>query len=138
MVLEGEDGDEERLSRAKRAKTTRETKHNTIGVGRVSGRSWKVPGETMSAMKKGTNVSTTWEKKMKEKAVAKELRERKQEAKELRQAAMKEAREKREAAKKRKEENRVKSAITQIVSSKTARKMAKNKKLRKKLVTVDG
>lgn len=121
----------------KRAKTS---KQNTVGVGKLSGRSWKAPGQKSSSIRSGSSkaLSTSWKKKMREKAVAKELRERKKEALELKKAHLKEAREKREAAEKRKEENRKKAAVTQLVSSATARKMAKNKKLKKKLVTVDG
>ena len=42
-----------------------------------------------------------------------------------------------EGAKARKEANRAKSVVAQRVSAATARRMAKNKKQKKKLVTVD-
>ncbi len=114
------------------------TKHNSVGQGKVSGRSWKAPGQKMSTVRSGSSkkLSTTWEKKMKEKAVLKDLRDRKKEAREQKKEAARAAREQREAAKKRKEENRQKSVVTQVVSSATARRMAKSKKQRKKLVNV--
>lgn len=114
------------------------TKHNSVGQAKVSGRSWKAPGQKMSTLRSGSSkkLSTTWEKKMKEKAVLKDLRDRKKEALEQKKEAARAAREQREAAKKRKEENRQKSVVTQVVSSATARKMSKSKKQRKKLVNV--
>lgn len=123
---------------AKRAKAN--VKQNAVGVGKGSGRTWKAPGEKMSTVRSGSSkkLSTSWEKKMADKAALKDLRDRKKAALEERKEAARKAREQREAAKKRKEENRKKSVVTQVVSSATARKMAKSKKQRKKLVTVDG
>lgn len=114
------------------------TRQNSVGLRKVSGRSWKAPGQKMSTVRSGSSkkLSTSWEKKMKEKAILKDLRDRKKEALEQTKAAAREAREQREAAKKRKEENRQKSLVTQVVSSATARRMAKSKKQRKKLVKV--
>lgn len=115
------------------------TKHNNVGQGKVSGRTWKAPGQKMSTIRAGSSskISTSWERKMKDKAVLKEMRERKKEALEEVKRVKREAREQKEEAKKRKEENRKKSGlVTQVVSAKTARKMAKTKKGRKKLVAV--
>lgn len=115
------------------------TKHNNVGQGKVSGRTWKAPGQKMSTIRTGSSskISTSWERKMKDKAVLKEMRERKKEALEEVKRVKREAREQKEEAKKRKEENRKKSGlVTQVVSAKTARKMAKTKKGRKKLVVV--
>ena len=115
------------------------TKHNNVGQGKVSGRTWKAPGQKMSTIRAGSSskISTSWERKMKDKAVLKEMRERKKEALEEVKRVKREAREQKEEAKKRKEENRKKSGlVTQVVSAKTARKMAKTKKGRKKLVVV--
>ncbi|KAI8106461.1 hypothetical protein M9435_001005 [Picochlorum sp. BPE23] len=130
-----EDGVE---SVTKRAKA--DVKQNAVGVGKGSGRTWKAPGQKMSTMRSGSSkkLSTSWEKKMADKAALKDLRDRKKAALEQRKEAARKAREQKEAAKKRKEENRQKSVVTQVVSSATARKMAKSKKQRKKLVTVDG
>ncbi len=115
------------------------TKHNNVGQGKVSGRTWKAPGQKMSTIRAGssTKISTSWERKMKDKAELKERRERKLAALEEVKRVRKEAREQKEEAKKRKEENRKRSGlVTQVVSAKTARKMAKSKKGRKKLVVV--
>lgn len=115
------------------------TKHNNVGQGRVSGRTWKAPGEKASTIRAGSSkkISTSWERKMKEKAMLKDMRDRKREALEARKAAGKAAREQKEEAKKRKEENRKRSGlVTQVVSAATARRMAKSKKGRKKLVAV--
>jgi hypothetical protein len=74
---------------------------------------------------------------MKDKAELKERRERKLAALEEVKRVRKEAREQKEEAKKRKEENRKRSGlVTQVVSAATARRMAKSKKGRKKLVAV--
>lgn len=110
-------------------------KHNTVGVGKASGRSWKRP-EQRSATLKNPKLSTSWEKKMKDKAEIDALRARKREAAEARKEAAKKEKERLEEKKRRKEENRAKSAITQRVNVDTARKMAKNKKLKKRLVTL--
>jgi rRNA-processing protein CGR1 len=133
----GEDNEGNRTGNKRVKRTTRQ---NSVGAGKVSGRSWKVPGEKMSGLRSGSSkkLSTSWEKKMKEKAEMKDLRERKKMALEEKKAAARAAREQREEAKKRKEENRKKSVVTTVVSSATARRMAKSKKQRKKLVTVEG
>ena len=139
MVIE-DDGQRQQSKKQKLKASMMPTNQNTVGVGKTSGRSWKISGQKASSMRSGAskNMSTSWEKKMRDKAVLKEVRDRRREALEKEKAKRREAREKREAAKKRKEENRKKSAVTQVVSTETAKKMAKNKKLRKKLVTVDG
>lgn len=127
MQVEGEPAP---IPKAKR------TKHNTIGVGKMSGRSWKQPAQRAGSLQ-NPGLSTSWEKKMKDKAEMSAYRARKKEALDARKEEAREARKRREDAKRRKEENRKKSVVTTRVSTATARKMAKNKKLKKKLVTVD-
>ncbi len=113
-------------------------KLNTVGVGKGSGRAaWKQPAPRANTLK-NPGLSSSWDKKMKEKAEKATYLGLKREANESRKAAAREARERREASRLRKEENRKKSAVTTKVSSATARKMMKNKKLAKKLVMVDG
>jgi rRNA-processing protein CGR1 len=113
-------------------------KLNTIGVGKGSGRAaWKQPAPRANTLK-NPKLSSSWDKKMKDKAERAAYVSLKREATESKKTAAKEARERREEAQRRKEENRKKSAITTKVSSATARKMMKNKKLKKKLVMVDG
>lgn len=116
--------------------TVKRPKSNTIGVGKGSRRSWKQPAQRAGSLK-NPNLSTNWDKKMKIKAERTAFLSLKREATEARKEAKKEAKEKWAEAKRRKEENRAKSAITTKISSATARKMAKNKKLKKKLVVVD-
>ena len=111
------------------------TKHNSVGVGKVSGRSWKQAAPRASTLRSAN--SSSWEKKMKDKAEITAYRNRKKEALEARKEAARETRRRREEAKARKEANRAKSVVAQRVSAATARRMAKNKKQKKKLVTVD-
>lgn len=116
--------------------TIKRPKLDTIGVGKVSGRPWKQPSSRAGTLR-NPGLSTTWEKKMKEKAETQAYRQRKREA----QAAMKEkgkaARQQREEAKRKKEENRKKSEVVQRVSAATAKRMMKSKKQRKQLKTGD-
>lgn len=111
-------------------------KHNIVGVGKASGRSWKQPAQRAGTLR-NPKLSTSWEKKMKQKAEEQAYKAAKREALEAKKEAARTERHRREEVKKRKEENRAKSAIVQKVSTSTAKKMAKNKKLKKKLVTVD-
>lgn len=111
---------------------TKRTKSNVVGVGRTSGRSWKAPGQRAGSLR-NPKLSTSWEKKMADKAKAQAFRDAKKEAKALVGEAKREARERKEAAKARKEENRRNSEVTVRVSAETAKKMLKSKKDRKKL-----
>jgi len=113
------------------------TKHNTVGVGKGSGRPWKQAATRASTMK-NPGLSTSWEKKMKDKAEMAAYKARKKEGIEARKEEAREARRRREESRKRKEENRAKSVVVQRISAATAKRMAKNKKLKKKLVTVEG
>ena len=117
--------------------TIKRPKANTIGVGKGSSRPWKQPAQRAGSLK-NPNLSSNWDAKMKEKAEKAAYLALKREGVEARKAVKREAREKKEAAIRRKEENRKKSVLTTKISSATARKMAKNKKLKKKLVVVDG
>lgn len=110
-------------------------KSNTTGVAKVSGRSWK-PAEARSGTTKPASLSSSWEKKMQIKAELAARRDRKREGAEARKEAAKEERERRAAVKRRKEENQRKSVVAQRVTTATAQRMAKNKKLKKKLVTM--
>jgi rRNA-processing protein CGR1 len=113
-------------------------KLNTIGVGKGSGRAaWKQPSSRASTLR-NPKLTSSWDKKMKDKAEKAAYVGLKREAAESRKTAAREAKERREESRQRKEENRKKSAITTKISSATARKMMKNKKLKKKLVMVDG
>jgi rRNA-processing protein CGR1 len=103
-------------------------------VGKASGRSWKLPSVRATSALRNPKLSTTWEKKMRDKAELAAGRARKREAKAVAGAALKAERERREAAKARKEENRAKSAVTVRVTAATARRMMKNKKQAKQLV----
>lgn len=113
-------------------------KLNTVGVGKGSGRAaWKQPAPRASTLR-NPGLTSSWDKKMKDKAERAAYVNLKREVSEGRKTAAREARERKEEAQRRKEENRKKSQITTKISSATARKMAKNKKLKKKLVMVDG
>jgi hypothetical protein len=108
-------------------------KHNALGVGRGSGRAaWKAPENRTTR----SGMATSWASKMRSKAERASYKGRKDAAEAARAAAKRAKREQREAAAKRKEENRRASEVSTRVTAKTARRMAKSKKLRKKLVTV--
>lgn len=130
-----EDGEALKLPAAGDAVAKR-VKRNIIGLGKASGRTWKIPAERAGTLR-NQKLSSSWEKKMRLKAEAQAFKTRKRDALEAHKSVMRERRQKREEAKKRKEENQQKSAITQRVSTETAKRMSKNKKLKKKLVTVD-
>jgi rRNA-processing protein CGR1 len=132
-----EDGDgAERHHLAARDAMAKRVKRNIVGLGKASGRTWKAPAERAGTLR-NQNLSSSWEKKMRMKAEAQAFKTRKRDAIEAHKTAMKERRQKREEAKKRKEENQKKSAITQPVTAETAKRMSKNKKLKKKLVSVE-
>eukprot|EP00887_Chlorella_sp_A99_P002007 scaffold18.g2007.t1 len=108
-------------------------KRDTLGVGcGASGRSWKEPGQRAGSLR-NPRLSSSWEKKMADKAAEAAFRERKQAAAEARRVSARDARQRREAAKARKEEARSKAAVVQHVSAATARRMLKNKKGKRKL-----
>ena len=111
-------------------------KLDTVGTAKVSGRSWKQP-EARSGSLRNPGLSSSWDKKMRDKAEMGALRQRKRDAQELHREAVKAKKDEREAARVRKEANRAKSTVTQRIKASTAKRMAKNKKLRKKLVTVE-
>lgn len=111
---------------------TKRSRSNVVGVGKASGRTWKLPGQRAASLR-NPKLSSSWEKKMADKAKAQAFKEAKKEAKALVSEAKREARERKEAAKERKEENRRKSEVTVRVSAATAKKMLKSKKDRKKL-----
>jgi rRNA-processing protein CGR1 len=117
------------------APQAKRAKHNTVGVGKASGRSWKQPAQRAGTLR-NPKLTSSWEKKMKEKAELSALRARRREVKEARKQAGREERERLAEIKRRKEENRAKSTVTQRVTAETARRMSKNKKLKKRLVVV--
>eukprot|EP00889_Picochlorum_renovo_P001595 jgi/Picre1/28625/NNA_004025.t1 len=69
-----------------------------------SGRTWKAPGHKMSTLRSGSSkkLSTSWEKKMADKAALKDLRDRKKAALEQKKEAARKAREQKEAARREK------------------------------------
>lgn len=93
-------------------------KHNTMGVGSVSGRPWKQPAQRAGTLR-NPKLSSSWEKKMQVKATEKEYQERKQAAVAARKEKLAEERQRRAAAKKKKEEARSKAAIVQHVTTAT-------------------
>lgn len=111
-------------------------KHNTVGVGKASGRDWKQPGQRAGSLK-NPKLSSSWEKKMQDKAVEKAFKERKRDAAAARKEALATERRRREAVKQRKAEAQAKSAVVTRVSAATAKRMMKSKKARKLLQTRD-
>ncbi|DBA68351.1 hypothetical protein WJX79_009400 [Trebouxia sp. C0005] len=107
------------------------------GVGKASGRQWKEPGQRAGALK-SQNVSSSWEAKMRNKAETKIFRENRAEAIAVRKAKLKRARQQRSEAKAKKAEGQRKNTkVQQISNPATIKKMMKDKKQRKKLMTVD-
>lgn len=111
-------------------------KHNVVGSGKASGRDWKVPGQRAGSLK-NPKLSTSWEKKMADKAVETAFKEQKRAALAAAKEAAAEARRKKEAAKQRKKEAQERSAVVTRVSAATAKRMMKSKKGRKLLQTRD-
>lgn len=131
LAMEQGDGPPQVVGTAKRYKK------DTTGVGKVSGRDWKLPGRRAGELKTPT-LSSTWEKKMSDKASLAAFTARKRDAKAAFKAQKAEAHKRREESKARKEANRKKSEIVQRVSSATAKRMLKSKKQRKLLKSGDG
>ena len=111
-------------------------RHNVVGVGKASGRAWKVPAQRAGTLRNPA-LSSSWEKKMADKAVEGAYKERKRAAAEARKEAAAEERRRREAVKARKEAKRAAAVVTTRVSAATAKRMMKNKKARKLLRTGD-
>ena len=118
------------------APLAKRAKHNTLGVGKASGRDWKVPAQRAGTLR-NPKLSTSWEKKMANKAEADAFKGRKRAAKAAKGEAAAAERQRREAAKKKKEEARAKAAVVTRVSAATAKRMMKSKKGRKQLRTGD-
>ncbi|EIE22047.1 hypothetical protein COCSUDRAFT_53945 [Coccomyxa subellipsoidea C-169] len=112
-------------------------KLNTVGVGKTSGRGWKEAGERAGSLRNPL-LSTSWEKKMADKAAAQQFKAVKKAAVDAHKEKKQKLRTQREANLKRKEENRRKSLVTQKISNPaTLKRMLKSKKDRKKLMTAD-
>lgn len=103
-------------------------------VCQTSKRNWKEPGQKVEKVTK----KTSWDKKMLQKAETKRYRENKEAAISAFKEKRKEVADKRKEAAKRKEENRKKAEVVQVIRNPaTLKKMMKNKKMKKKLVTRD-
>lgn len=135
-----EDMDEEATAAAAAAAAaapaSKRVKHNTLGVGKTSGRDWKHPGERAGSLR-NPNLGSSWEKKMSVKAEENAFKERKKAAAAARGEQLAAERLRREGVKKRKAEAQAKAAIVTRVSSATAKRMMKSKKARKLLRTGD-
>lgn len=118
----------------KRLKTTNS---DVSGVGKASGRQWKEAGQRAGTLK-SQNVSSSWEEKMRIKAETKIFRENRAQAIATRKAKLQRARQQRSEAKARKNEaQRKNTKVQQISNPATIKKMMKDKKQRKKLMTAD-
>lgn len=118
-------------------KKLKTTKSDISGVGKASSRQWKEPGQRAGALK-SQNVSSSWEAKMRNKAETKIFRENRAEAIAVRKAKLQRARQQRSEAKAKKAEGqRRNTKVQQISNPATIKKMMKDKKQRKKLMTVD-
>lgn len=115
--------------------TIRDTAREASGVGKVSSRPWKVPAKRASETKTNPLLKTSWDKKMAEKATRASFLEHKRSTLAVRKEKLKAETKRRAAVKEQKEANRLKSQVVQKVSTATAKKMMKDKKQRKKLVT---
>ena len=114
------------------AEPPKRAKHNVVGVGKTSGRDWKQPAPRAGTLRNPA-LSTSWEKKMAQKAEEQAYKERKRAAQEARREAAGAERRRREEAKARKEERKKAAEVTTRVSAATAKRMMKSKKARKLL-----
>ncbi|KAL6767767.1 hypothetical protein F751_6939 [Auxenochlorella protothecoides] len=112
----------------------KKVKHNTHGLAKVSGRSWKQAGERAGTLR-NPKLSTSWDEKMRIKAEKASFLEQKRESQAAWKAKKGMLKSQREEVLRKKEENRKKSEVTVRVSSATAKKMQKSKKARKALRT---
>mmetsp|Transcript_14095 Transcript_14095/g.36182 ORF Transcript_14095/g.36182 Transcript_14095/m.36182 type:complete len:187 (-) Transcript_14095:224-784(-) len=120
----------ERAPKKPRAEVARDV----VGVGRTSKRTWKEPGQKMEKITK----KTSWEKKMAQKAETKRYRENKDAAVSAFKEKRKAMADRRKEAEKRKAENRKKAEVVQVIRNPaTLKRMMKNRKMKKKLVTRD-
>jgi len=111
--------------------------NNVVGVGSASGRPWKVPGERAGSFKNPL-LSTSWEKKMKDKAERDAFKVVKRESIAAHKEKLAKVKKQRQDARAKKEANKQKSNVTQTISSNaTLRKMMKSKKQRKLLQKAD-
>lgn len=118
-------------------KKLKTTKSDVSGVGKASGRQWKEAGQRAGTMK-SQNVSSSWDEKMRLKAETKIFRENRAAAIATRTAKLKRARQQRSEAKAKKAEGqRRNTKVQQISNPATIKKMMKDKKQRKKLMTAD-
>ncbi|GMH42730.1 hypothetical protein BSKO_10649 [Bryopsis sp. KO-2023] len=137
-VAEAAEGTEEIMAvDVPSVRSLKRTKLNIAGAGKVSKRTWKVPGDRMCSLKSDT-LKTSWEYKMEQRRVKKEFQEGVKAVKAAYGAKQKALREARQKTEERKEENRKKSAVVQKISNPdTLKKMMASKKQRKKLMMAD-
>lgn len=108
-----------------------------VAYRKVSGKVWK-SGNDKASTKKTASLSSTWEKKMANKAGREHFMTFKKEAVAAAKSKRKAAADQRRLAKERKDANKAKSTVVQkITNSATLKKMMKSKKDRKKLKTAD-
>lgn len=108
-----------------------------LNVLQVSGKQWKEAGDRAGGLR-SQNVSSTWNEKMRIKAETKIFRENRAAIIEARKAKLRRARQQRNEAKARKAEGQRKNTkVQQITNPNTLKKMMKDKKQRKKLMTAD-
>jgi len=110
-------------------------RRNAVGVGKVSGKNWKEVKQPARAMKRADLKKPSLEEVRKEREFRKVAREQRAAAKARRAEILKAERERRQRVKAEKEARRKAAEVTQVVSTKTARRMMKSKKARKLLKT---
>eukprot|EP00877_Chromochloris_zofingiensis_P012428 jgi/Chrzof1/7439/Cz02g24030.t1 len=104
---------------------------------KVSGKVWKTPGRK-AGTDKACILGTSWEKKMADKALRRQLQQQKHAAQEAIKEKRKAIGQQRRQAKERKTAAQQKSAVVQKISNAaTVKKMMKSKKQRKLLKTAD-